>query len=215
MTTDSVIADLQQLASPEFRTGMARFGIVNETALGIKVPVLRAYAKKAGKNHPLALQLWETRIHEARLLAIFMADWKLVDEQLMEQWLKDFNSWDICDQCCGELFDKTPLAFQKAAEWTTRTAEFEKRAGFVMMAELAVHDKKADNAAFESFFSLMIRHADDDRNFVKKAVNWALRKIGKRNQFLRTAAIAVALEIQQQPSKSAKWIAMDALRELQ
>ncbi len=215
MTVDTILHDLHQLANADFKSGMARFGIANQTALGIKVPELRAYAKKAGKNHDLALQLWQFEIHEAQLLAIFMADAKQVTEELMEQWVKDFDSWDICDQCCGWLFDKTPYAFDKAVEWTSRTNEFEKRAGFVMMAELAMHAKKAIDQDFEPFFPLMIKHADDERNFVKKAVNWALRQIGKRNTTLNTAAIKVAQEILTQPSKSAKWIAIDAIRELE
>ncbi len=214
MIPDTIIQELNQMAHPEFKSGMARFGISNDTALGIKMPVLRAYAKKLGKNHNLALQLWETNIHEARLLAVLIADPKQVTEQLMEEWLRDFDSWDICDQCCGVLFDKTPWAYQKAVAWTERTGEYQKRAGFVMMAELAVHDKKAVNPAFEAFFPLIAEHADDDRNFVKKAVNWALRQIGKRNAELRMAAIRLALQIQLQPAKSAKWIAADALREL-
>jgi 3-methyladenine DNA glycosylase AlkD len=214
ITAKEIIEDLKEIADPGFRTGLSRFGINSETALGIKIPMLRDYAKHLKKNHALALQLWETKVHEARLLAIFIADHKQVTETQMEKWVKDFSSWDICDQACG-LFDKTPFAFDKAVEWSKRKNEFEKRAGFAMMATLAVHDKKANDKKFIAFFPLLEKEAHDERNFVKKAVNWAIRQIGKRNIELNKAAVELAKKIQQQNSKSAKWIAADALRELQ
>ena len=214
MNLSSILTELKSLGNPEDVEGMARFGINKETALGIRIPVLRDLAKKTKKNHPLALELWKTNIHEARLLAIFIADPKLVDEALMENWLKDFNSWDICDQACGNLFDKHPLAFEKAKEWAGRDQEFEKRAGFTMMATLAVHAKKADDLQFINFFPLIEKHANDNRNFVKKAVNWALRQIGKKNNTLKILAIETAERIREQNTASARWIAADALREL-
>ncbi|MFM7023282.1 MAG: DNA alkylation repair protein [Flavobacteriales bacterium] len=213
ITAKEIVKDLKEIADPVFHAGLSRFGINSEAALGIKIPVLRDYAKHLKKNHELALQLWDSKVHEARLLAIFIADHKQVTEELMEKWVKDFSSWDICDQACG-LFDKTPFAFQKAVEWSKRKNEFEKRAGFAMMATLAVHDKKSNDKKFISFFPLLEKEAHDERNFVKKAINWALRQIGKRNLNLNNEAIACGERIKLQQSKSAKWIAADALREL-
>ncbi len=214
MNKEEILHRLQKLGDKEHKAGMSRFGINTDAVLGITIPVLRQEAKTIGKNHQLALELWETKVHEARLLATFIADYKQITEELMEQWVLDFNSWDICDQCCGNLFDKTPWAFDKAVEWALRSEEFVKRAGFVMMAYLAVHNKKANNKEFALFFPLLEKEANDERNFVKKAVNWALRQLGKRNKALHKKAIAVAEKILRQESKAAKWIATDALREL-
>ena len=211
----AIVAELRTYHNSKNLEGMARFGIATENAIGIKIPVLRGIAKAIGKNHELALQLWDTKIHEARILAVYIADYKRVSEALMEKWLKDFASWDVCDQTCGGLFDKTIYAYDKAAEWTQRESEFEKRAGFVMMATLAVHDKKAEDKNFLAFLSLIEKEACDERNFVKKAVNWALRQIGKRNMRLNAAAVLCAKRIRTQSGKSSKWIATDALRELQ
>jgi 3-methyladenine DNA glycosylase AlkD len=215
MTTECVLADLKALADPAFQANLQRFGINPETALGIRLPVLRAYAKAHRKNHPLALGLWDTQVHEARLLAVFIADPKQVTEVLLEAWVQDFNSWDICDQACGGLFAKTPYAWQKAREWAGREAEFEKRAGFALMAYLAVHAKNAGDEQFLDFLPVIVQGAADERNFVKKAVNWALRQIGKRNTRLHGAALGLARDLQGQKSKSARWIAADAIRELQ
>ena len=215
MTAAEIIDEIKEFGSEENRKGMARFGINAEKALGIKIPVLRAYAKELKKQHQLALQLWETGIHEARLLAIFIADPKQTTEAQMEGWLRDFNSWDICDQACMNLFDRTPIAYQKALEWARREPEFEKRAGFALMASLALHDKKAPNQGLLPFLTEIEQQAHDPRNFVKKAVNWALRQIGKRNHELNAAAIETARRIALQNSKAARWIAADALRELQ
>jgi 3-methyladenine DNA glycosylase AlkD len=215
MTTDQVLADLTALGSPDFKAGLSRFGINSGTALGIKLPVLRDYARSHRKNHQLALDLWETKVHEARLMAVFIADPKQVREALLEKWVKDFNSWDICDQACGGLFVKTPFAWDKARQWAGREPEFEKRAGYTLMAYLAVHDKKAADEQFLSFFPIIQTGSEDDRNFVKKAVNWAVRQIGKRNLVLHQAVMALAREIQGQGNKSARWIAADAIRELQ
>ncbi|WP_423149467.1 DNA alkylation repair protein [Rubrolithibacter danxiaensis] len=213
ISVEEVLSDLADLGNEKFKDGLKRFGIKSKNALGIKLPVLRDYAKHVGTNHELALSLWETEVHEARLLAVFIADKNKVSEELMEHWVIAFNSWDICDQACA-LFDRTPYAFNKATEWAKREEEFVKRAGFVLMAELAVHDKKAADEKFSTFFKFIIEEADDDRNFVKKAINWALRQIGKRNSNLNTEAIAAAKIIRNRNSKSARWIAADALREL-
>ncbi|WP_187262826.1 DNA alkylation repair protein [Pontibacter beigongshangensis] len=210
-----VLAHLKTLGNSTDRAGMGRFGIQTGTALGIKMPVIQKLAKELKRNHPLALELWQTGVHEARLLAVYVADPQQVTEELMETWVADFNSWDLCDQTCGVLFDKTPFAISKAKEWARREEEYQKRAGFAMIATLAMHAKKAPDEQFLQFFPLMLEQANDNRNFVKKAVNWALRQIGKRSLMLNQAAIAAAEEIKQQPSKSAKWIAADALRELQ
>jgi len=193
---------------------MAKFGIKAEHAFGVSVPVLRNLARSIGKDHMLAQELWETRIHEARELATMIADPRQVTEDLMERWVKDIDSWDVCDHCCGNLWDKTPFAYGKAREWSRRPQEFVKRASFSLMAALAVHDKAASDTAFVKFLPIIKRESIDERNFVKKAVNWALRQIGKRNGDLNRRAIETAREIQKLESKSARWIATDALREL-
>jgi 3-methyladenine DNA glycosylase AlkD len=210
-----VLRQLEQLADPRVRAGMARFGIDATHAYGITMPQLRQLAKQIRREHDLALQLWTTGKHEARILACLIADPRLVGEERLEQWVREINSWDLCDQCCGALFDRTPFAYQKALEWSARTEEYVKRAGFVLMAELAVHDKRASDDQFLPFFPCMLREAHDDRNFVKKAINWALRQIGKRNRSLNQRAIAVAETLVQAEARSARWIGTDALRELQ
>jgi 3-methyladenine DNA glycosylase AlkD len=211
---EEILDVLQSLANPDNVAGMARFGINPHNTLGVSIPQLRKLAREQGKDHNLALALWETGLHEARLLASMVDDIHQVSEDQMESWVRDFDSWDICDQVCGNLFDRTSFAYDKAREWSARSEEFVKRAGFVLMAGLAVHDKKAPDAAFEPFFPILVREACDERNFVKKAVNWALRGLGKRNRSLNQAAIRIALEIQGLNCKAARWIAADALREL-
>jgi 3-methyladenine DNA glycosylase AlkD len=211
---EDVLSQLKAQTDPEAVAGMARFGINPENTYGISIPNLRKLARQIGKNHILAGQLWSSGIHEARILACMIDDAKLVTEVQLERWVKDFDSWDVCDQCCGKLFDKTKFAYQKAIEWSERDEEFVKRASFVLMTQLAVHDKKAADSQFEQFFPIIKREATDERNFVKKAVNWALRQIGKRNLNLNGQAIETAQEIQEIDSKSARWIAADALREL-
>lgn len=212
---EKIIAQLKQLQNKKHKDGQASFGINTENSFGINIPVLRNIAKAYKNNHALALALWQQGYHEARILACFIDNYKEVSEAQMEQWVLDFNSWDLCDQCCGNLFDKTQWAYQKANEWSHREEEYVRRAGFVMMACLSVHDKKAADKDFMPFFKLIEQYAFDERNFVKKAVNWALRQIGKRNDFLKTAALHAAKKIQQQPHKSSKWIAADAIRELE
>lgn len=214
MDVTEIIDLLKEKADTRYLAGMLRFGVDNEKALGVKIPEVRKLAKLIKKDHELALQLWDTRIHEARILASLVADPKLVTPQLIDSWTKDFTSWDICDQACGNLFDRTPYAIEKALEFSKHEEEFIKRAGFVLMAELAVHDKKADDMIFIQFFPVIEREAWDKRNFVKKAINWALRQIGKRNQTLLPLAIQCAERILLQNSTAAKWIAGDALREL-
>ncbi len=219
ITAADVVRDLEAMASERNRDGMERFGINTARALGVGVTTLREYARTHNlkKNHALALDLWETEIHEARILATVVDNPVEVTEEQMESWVQDFDSWDVCDQCCSNLFQRTPFAMQKAFAWSVREPEFIKRAGFTMMAVIAVHHKKADDALFLSFLPIIEREAADERNFVKKAINWALRQIGKRNDFLRAAAIETANNLinhSHPQSKSARWIARDALREL-
>jgi 3-methyladenine DNA glycosylase AlkD len=214
MKYTEILRFLKSLANPESVKGMARFGIKSENAYGVSIPDLRRLAKQIGKNHTLAGQLWSSGIHEARILAGMVDDPEQVTESQMERWVKDFDSWDLCDQCCSNLFDKTVFAYQKAIEWSARRREFVKRAGFVLMAVLAVHDKTADDQQFIQFFPIIKRQSIDERNYVKKAVNWALRQIGKRNRALNQAAIDIGQEVKTIDSRAARWIAGDALREL-
>ncbi len=204
----------QNEVHPSAAEGMKRFSIRANSPLGISVPALRKMAREIGRDHALAQELWKSRIHEARILAVFVDVPQVLTERQMEAWVKQINSWDICDACCGNLFDKTPFAYRKALEWGGRKEEFVKRVGFVLMAELAVHDKSASDDKFLRFLTLIKRESVDERNFVKKAVNWALRQIGKRNLHLNEAASALGQEIRKMRSSSARWIAANALREL-
>jgi 3-methyladenine DNA glycosylase AlkD len=211
---ESILLNLKSMANPDNVAGMARYGISTDKALGISIYTLRPMAKEIGRDHALALELWESGIHEARILASYIADPKQVTVAQMERWTADFDSWDVCDQVCSSLFDQTPYAYDKAFEWSERPEEFVKRAGFVLMAALSVHDKKAPDSRLEAFFPVIAREACDGRNFVKKAVNWALRQIGKRSRYLNSQAIETAQAISQMDCKPARWIAADALREL-
>jgi 3-methyladenine DNA glycosylase AlkD len=209
-----VLATLRSLSNPSALSSMARFGIQADKAFGVSVPALRKLARSIGKDHTLAQDLWDSGLHEARELATMIADPKQVTEVSMERWVKDIDSWDVCDHCCGNLWDKTPFAYRKARGWSRRSEEFVKRASFSLMAALAVHNKAASDDAFIKFLPIIKRESIDERNFVKKAVNWALRQIGKRNRNLNRQAIKTAREIQKLYSKPARWIAADALREL-
>jgi len=214
MKLEQVLKELRSIADPKNVEGMARFGINSEGTLGISIYDLRPMAKRIGKDHELAAQLWSTGIHEARLLAGFIDDPEKVTGRQMEAWAADFDSWDVVDQVCSSLFDQTRFSYPKAVEWSERKEEFVKRSGFVLMAALSVHDKDASDKEFEEFLPIIKREATDERNFVKKAVNWALRQIGKRNLTLNKKAIKAAEEISKIDSRSARWIAADALREL-
>jgi 3-methyladenine DNA glycosylase AlkD len=210
----SIIRKLESLANRANVAGMGRYGINVERAYGVNVPVLRAMAKEIGAGHTLAGELWATGVHEARLLACLIDDPARVTGAQAERWARDFDSWDICDGCCSNLLDKTAFAYSKAFEWSAREGEFVKRAGFVLMAALAVHDKKAPDLRFEEFLPVIERESRDERNFVRKAVNWALRNIGKRNRAPNAKAIAAAERIRKIDSRAARWIASDAIREL-
>jgi len=214
MEYSAIIQKISSLADPEAVKGMARFGINTGNAYGVSVYALRKIAKETGKDHTLAQRLWASGIHEARILASLIDEPEKVTGAQMENWVKDFDSWDVCDLCCSNLFDQTELAHQKVLEWSEREEEFVKRAGFALMAALSVHDKKAADEDFLKFLPIIKREATDNRNFVKKAVNWALRQIGKRNLNLNEMAIEAAEEIRQIDAKSARWIAADAIREL-
>lgn len=211
---NKILKKLKSFGNQKNRESMERFGINIENSYGAPIPAIRKIAKQIGKNHELAINLWHTKVHEARILASIIAEPKKLTEKQMEEWVKDFNSWDICDQVCMNLFDKVAIAYKKAGEWSARYDEFEKRAGFALMATLAVHDKNAPDKNFIKFLPIIIRKSGDERNFVKKAVNWALRQIGKRNIELNKLAIKTAEKMQKIDSKTAKWIAIDALREL-
>jgi len=221
MIYSEVVAELEKLAShnPKDLAGMARFGINVDKAWVISIPKLRKYAKELRKEpnrHELALELWDSEIHEARILAGLIDNPKKVTEIQLEKWVSGFDSWDVCDQVCSALFDKTEFAYQKAEEWSGRPEEFVKRAGFVVMCALSVHDKKAPDAPFEKFLEICKREAADERNFVRKAANWALRSIAKsRNINLYEKGLKTAYEIQEVDNKTARWIANDAIRELE
>jgi 3-methyladenine DNA glycosylase AlkD len=209
----AILAELKAHADPRTVEGMARYGIRSAKAYGVPGPVVRAIARRAGRDHDLAARLWAIGILEARAVAALVDDPALVTGEQMERWARDFDSWAICDHVCGRLFDRAPLGWRKAAAWTRRKGEYVKRAGFGLMAWLAVHDKKAPDERFLLFLPLIERGASDDRNMVKKAVNWALRQIGKRNLALNREATACAERL---PSigPAGRWIAADALREL-
>jgi 3-methyladenine DNA glycosylase AlkD len=218
MTVAEILDELRPLGSAENVAGMARFGIVTKMALGVPAKDLKEIAKRAKKEaadrHSLALELWDTGIHDARAVAYLTDDPKRVTEEQMESWVRDFDNWAITDGTCGHLFCRSPLAYQKAFEWSERNEEFVKRAGIVLMAWLAVHDKKASDEKIAAFLPVLEEASDDERNFVKKAVNWSLRQLGKRSPRLNRLAIETAETIRLRGTKAARWIASDALREL-
>jgi len=211
---ENILKELKTKASEDRKRGNKFFGIDIENSLGVPVPDIRSLAKKIGKNHLLALDLWKTGIHEARILATMVDEPDKVTEKQIESWVKDLNSWDICDHFCGNMVDKTKFAWKKPFEWSKRKEEYVKRAAFSLIAYLAVHQKKVPDKEFFKFFPLIKKESTDERNFVKKAVNWALREIGKRSLYLNKETIELAEEIGEKDSKSARWIASNALREL-
>lgn len=214
LTVDGCVTRLRAAAEPGARASMARYGIASDRALGVRVPRIRALAKEAGRDHALALALWRTGIHEARILASMVDEPARVTRAQMDRWARQFDSWDVCDQCCMNLFDRTPHARAMAVEWMTREREFEKRAGFALVASLASHDKDAPDGDFLKLLDAVARHADDPRNFVKKAASWAMRSVGKRNAALRKAALAHAKRLAASPGAGARWVGKDAIREL-
>ena len=214
-TSKELVKTLQSKANTKNVEGMAKFGITSTKRLGISVPDMRKIAKQNGKDHAVAMELWDTAIPEAQIVAALIADPDKLTEEQMEHWVKDINSWDVCDQVCMNLFDKSPLAWKKIHDWSEREEEFVKRTAFSLIACIAWHDKTLPDEKLMELFLLIKREATDERNFVKKAVNWALRHIGKKNKSLNKAAIKLAKEIKQIDSKTARWIANDAIRELE
>ena len=209
-----VVRTLERMGDRSRLEGMARFGIDTGRAVGVTVTELRRFARDLGRDHELAAALWASGVHEARLLASLVDDPDMVSEAQMEAWVADLDSWDVCDGVCGNLFDRTSFALDKAVEWSSREPEFEKRAAFALMASAAVHRKDLPDAAFASLLPVIRAQATDERNYVKKAVSWALRQIGKRSSGLNPRAIRTAEQIERIDSRAARWIARDALREL-
>jgi 3-methyladenine DNA glycosylase AlkD len=210
-----VLNKFQSKAQPEQLEGMAKYGIAVEGRLCVSVPDMRKLAKEIGRDHKLALDLWRTGIGEARILAAMVDDPDKLTEEQMEDWVKDIDSWDVCDQVCMNLFEKNQLAWKKIVDWSQREEEFVKRTAFSLIACLAWHDKKTSDEKFIALLPLIIRGVTDERNFVKKAVNWAIRNIGKRNLNLNREALNAAKEIRRLDSKAARWVASDAIRELE
>ncbi len=215
MNYDNIIKNIILLSDPKNVDGMARYGINPKMNYGVSIRDLRLMAEDIGTDHELALRLWASGIRDARLLATLVADPKKLTETQAEEMLSGIDSWDICDGFCMNLVRHADFAYTKAAEWCSREHEFEKRAGFSLMATLAVHGKRTPDSEFVSFIPLIMREAADDRNYVKKAVNWALRSIGKRNMPMNRKAVKVARELSHSQNSSARWIGSDALRELE
>ena len=214
-SAQELLKTLRSKANSKSVEGMAKFGMTSANRLGISVPEMRKIAKENGKDHNVALELWDSQIPEAQIVAALIAEPEKLTEDQMEHWVKDINSWDVCDQVCLNLFDKSPLAWKKIQDWSEREEEFVKRTAFSLIACIAWHDKSLADKKLVELFPLIKRESTDERNFVKKAVNWALRHIGKKNQNLNKAAIKLAKEIKQLDSRSARWIANDAIRELE
>jgi 3-methyladenine DNA glycosylase AlkD len=211
---DEALAALRAHARPEQLDGMARFGLTGEGRLGLAVPVLRMLAREFRRDHELALALWDTGIPDAQILAGMVAEPARLTVEQMDHWVAGLRAWDVCDQACLNAFVKSPLGWDAIPRWTAREPEFEKRAGFALLAVAAVHQKQRPDADFLARLALVEAAADDERNFVKKAVNWALRQIGKRSDGLREPALAVAQRLCERDSKSARWIGSNARREL-
>jgi 3-methyladenine DNA glycosylase AlkD len=214
MTAAEILKKLKSMGSEENRAGMARFGINSANSFGVPMTPLRRLAREVRRDHKLAHELWATGNREARILAALVADPKQLTVCEMNRWVRDFNSWDVCDNSAIHLFRKSPLAWEQALKWARLKPEFARRAGFAMFATLAVHDKSAPDQTFIEILPLIEEFATDDRNFVKKAVNWALRQIGKRNLVLRAESINVAERLARSDSASSRWVGKDALREL-
>jgi 3-methyladenine DNA glycosylase AlkD len=213
MSVEKVMEKLLEKADPDKREGMAHYGMRGER-LGVSVPDMRRIAKEVGKDHQLAQELWETGIPEAMILASMVDRPEEVTEEQMEEWVLEFDSWDVCDQVCMNLFEKVPLAWKKVLDWAKREEEFVKRAGFALIACLAWHNKEATDEEFIEVIPVIVEGATDERNMVKKAVSWALRNIGKRNANLNGAALETAREMEEMDSKSSRWIASQAIRDL-
>lgn len=211
---DQILAFIRDNANKKNCEGMKRYAINTDNAYGVPVPVLRKYARQFGKNHQLALDLWDTKVHEARLIASLLADPEKLNAATMDKWAGEFDSWDICDQCCNNLFERSRHCLDKIYEWTNSDKQFVKRAGFVLMASLSVHNKKLDDPFFLGLLPIIIQNANDERNFVKKAVNWALRQIGKRNLNLHQQVLMIAEKLSTSENKTTRWIGVDAIKDI-
>jgi 3-methyladenine DNA glycosylase AlkD len=214
VSVTALLSELRFHANPADAAGMARFGINSAGTLGVKMPVLRAIAKRAGRKHANALELWKSGLHEARILASLVDEPAEVTVPQLEEWVRDFDSWDVCDQVCMNLFAQVPAAVRRIDAWAQSEETFVRRAAFALIAVLAWQREELRDAAFAPYLKLIERYADDDRNFVKKAVNWALRQIGKRNRALNKRALVTARRLLSHESKAAQWIARDAVKEL-
>jgi 3-methyladenine DNA glycosylase AlkD len=210
----AILAELKTLGSEESRAGQARFGINTRRAYGVSMASLRPLARRLKRDHELALALWATGVHDARILAALIDEPKQVTPAQMDAWVAEFDSWDLCDQACMKLFARTPHVETKIAKWAKDDREFVRRAAFALIAGHAVHGKKAPDADFLAFLPLIEKHSTDPRNFVKKAVNWALRQIGKRSLALHAPALALAEKLAASEDKTARWIGKDAVKEL-
>ena len=213
-SSNEILKKLKSLSRLDQLEGMARYGIVTNNRLGVSIPDIRKIAKDFGKNHETALILWKTGYQDAKITAALIDEPDKVTESQMDEWVKEIDSWDVCDQICMNLFDKTPYAWGKIIEWSKRDEEFVKRTAFSLLACLAWHDKNADDNKFIRYFPLIKKNSSDERNYVKKAVSWSLRHIGKRNINLHKAALKLAYEIKQIDTKTAKWIGSDVIRDL-
>ena len=213
-TCAAILAELRKLGEKRNVEGMARFGIVAKSVYGVSKPKLDILARRIGKDHNLALELWESGVHDAKILAGMIDEPTKVTAAQMNRWVRDFDNWDTCDGTCCHLFVFADAAWDRAMEWTKRSGEFQKRAGFALIAYLAYRDKQATDTLFRKTLPILLREAHDERNFVRKAINWALRNIGKRNLALNRTTIQTAEKIKKLDSRAARWIAADALREL-
>jgi len=211
---DEVIAWLRRKGSRKVRDGMARFAIPSDHAFGVPVGVMRAQSKKLGKDHALAVQLWEAEWYEARMMTAFLAQPELLSSAQMDRWCRQFDNWAVCDHLCFHLFDRSPLAMRKIVQWSKRKPEFERRAAFALLASVALHDRTATDEQFLKMLPLIEKAASDERNFVKKGVSWALRSVGGRSKLLHAAALATAKRLIESGNSAAVWIGRDAVRDL-
>ena len=211
---DEVVAWLERTGTKANRAGMARYAIPSEKAFGVPVGVMQKEAKRIGRSHALAAALWATGWYEARMMAVFVDEPERVTPAQMDRWCRDFDSWAICDTACLHLFDRTPHAFAKVTQWASAEGEFQRRAAFALLASLALHDRTTGDAPFVKGLALIERAASDERNFVKKAVNWALRGIGERSAGLNHSALALATRLAASDEPAPRWIGKDALRQL-
>jgi len=214
MDTNEVLAWLRRTGTRRTVEGMARYGLPSDRAFGVTVGTMQAMAKRIGKDHDLAEALWASGWYEARMMAAFVGDPRRVTRRQMNAWAADFDNWGICDTACFHLFDRTPFAWEKARQWSKSPREFVKRAGFALMASLVAHDTAAPDREFPALLPLIEKGAHDERNFVKKGVNWALRAIGKRSSVLNAAAVASARRLALSDEPAPRGVGKDALREL-